>query len=234
MAGVGEAAAILQLIQMSVQIVNSCYTYVQSARNAPIEITRTISEVNSLKGILEYLQRLVSDSPNSQSVAALGSLMGPQGPFEASTVALEELAKKLKSLNEASAVRRRLLWPIEASKFEEILQGLEKHKTLFILALAGDNLQSAQKTELGVQGFESSMEDLKVKEKRKDILRWLRDADPTSNHRAARKKHEQPETGTWLLKCKEFERWKDEVGQILWMHGDPGMGKTVLRYCGLF
>jgi hypothetical protein len=234
MAGVGEAAAILQLVQMSFQVVNSCYTYVQSARNAPVEITRTISEVNSLKGILEYLQRLVSDGSNSQSVLALGSLMGPQGPFEASTAALQELAKKLKALNEASAVRRRLLWPIEASKFEEILQGLEKHKTTFILALAGNNAHSGQKTELGVQEVKSSIEDLKTEEKRKSVLRWLRDADPTSNHRAARKKHEQPETGTWLLKCEEFERWKGQGGQILWMHGDPGMGKTVLRYCGLF
>jgi len=226
MSGVGEAAAILQLVQLSALVINGCYTYLQSARNAPAEITRTVSEVNSLKGILEHLQRLASEGPG---LAALGSLMGPQGPFEASTAALEELAKKLKTLNEASAVRRRLLWPIESGKFEEILQGLEKRKTTFILALAGDNAGSAQKTELGVQEVKTSMEELQAKEKRRNVLRWLKDADPTSNHRAARKKHEQPETGTWLLKCEDFGRWTDQKGQILWMHGIPGAGKTVLR-----
>jgi Fungal N-terminal domain of STAND proteins len=226
MSGVGEAAAILQLVQLGAVVVDSCYTYLQSARNAPAEITRTISEVNSLKGILEHLQRLVSEGTGP---AALGSLMSPQGPFEASTTALEELAKKLKTLNEASAVRRRLLWPVEGDKFEEILQALEKHKTTFILALAGDNFNTAQKTELGVQEVKTSIEELRAKEKRRSILRWLKDADPTSNHRAARKKHEQPETGTWLLKCREFAQWCDQEGQILWMHGIPGAGKTVLR-----
>ncbi|KAI9786673.1 MAG: hypothetical protein M1839_006224 [Geoglossum umbratile] len=225
MSGVGEAAAILQLVQLSAQVINGCYNYLQSARNAPAEITRTVSEVNSLKGILEHLQRLASEG---SGLAALGSLMGPQGPFEASTAALEELAKKLKTLNEASAVRRRLLWPIESGKFEEILQGLEKRKTTFILALAGDNAGSAQKTELGVQEVKTSMEELQAKEKRRSVLRWLKDADPTSNHRAARKKHEQPETGTWLLNCEDFGRWTDREGQILWMHGIPGAGKTVL------
>ncbi|KAI9762711.1 MAG: hypothetical protein M1840_001178 [Geoglossum simile] len=225
MSGVGEAAAILQLVQLGALFVDGCYTYLQSARNAPAEITRTISEVNSLKGILEHLQRLVSEGAG---LAALSSLMGPQGPFEASTTALEELAKKLKALNEASAVRRRLLWPVEGGKFEEILQGLEKHKTTLILALAGDNFNSAQKTELDVQDVKTSIGELQAGEKRRSVLRWLRDVDPTPNHRAARKKHEQPETGTWLLKCKGFEQWCDQKGRILWMHGIPGAGKTVL------
>ena len=229
MSGVGDIAAVLQLVELSAKVVNSCYAYLQSARNAPAEITRTISEVNSLKGILEHLQCLVSDGPTSLSLAALGSLMGPQGAFEESVAALEELAKKLKTLNEASAIRRRLLWPVEGGKFEELLQGLEKHKTTIILALAGDIVHSEQKTELGLQGVMSSIEDLKAREKRRNVLQWLSDADPTSNHREAREKHEQPETGTWLLKHEGFEQWKDQEGQILWMHGIPGAGKTVLR-----
>jgi hypothetical protein len=207
------------LVELSAKVVHGCCTYLQSARNAPAEITRTISEVSSLKGILEYLQPLASDDSTPQGLTALGSLMGPQGPFEASTVALEELAKKLKTLNEASAIRRRLLWPVEGGKFEELLQGLEKHKTTIILALTGDIVYSGQKAKL----------DLKAREKRRNVLQWLSDVDPTSNHGDARDKHKQPETGSWLLKYKAFEQWKDQEGQILWMHSIPGAGKTVLR-----
>ena len=104
MSGVGEAAAVLELVKLCGTVVNSCYKYAQSARNAPVEIQRAICEIDSLKGILERLHSLALDASN-----ALGSQMGPNGPFQACMVALEELAKRMMVLNDASAVRRRLL-----------------------------------------------------------------------------------------------------------------------------
>jgi hypothetical protein len=52
MAGVGEAAAILQLVQLSGTVVSGCYAYLKSARNAPAEITRTICDIDNLKEFL--------------------------------------------------------------------------------------------------------------------------------------------------------------------------------------
>jgi Cdc6-like AAA superfamily ATPase len=75
----------------------------------------------------------------------------------------------------------------------------------------------------------SQIDDLKIREERKLIAEWLRGADPSTNHNAARKKHE-PGTGDWLLNLKDFETWKDGEGrgEILWLYGIPGAGKTVL------
>jgi hypothetical protein len=77
--------------------------------------------------------------------------MGPGGPFQACTAALEDLAKKLKVLNEASAVRRRLLWPIEGSKFEEVLRGLEKHKSMLLLAVVTQGREDDHKIKRDVE-----------------------------------------------------------------------------------
>ncbi|KAJ6449279.1 hypothetical protein C8R45DRAFT_849855, partial [Mycena sanguinolenta] len=38
----------------------------------------------------------------------------------------------------------------------------------------------------------------------------------------------QDGTGEWLLKEKPFKRWESSVGGVLWGHGIPGVGKTVL------
>ena len=41
------------------------------------------------------------------------------------------------------------------------------------------------------------------------------------------KKHE-PATGDWLLELNEFKEWRDRNSGVLWLHGIPGAGKTVL------
>ncbi|KAF8135843.1 hypothetical protein K438DRAFT_1640059, partial [Mycena galopus ATCC 62051] len=38
----------------------------------------------------------------------------------------------------------------------------------------------------------------------------------------------QPGTGEWFLRNEIFEEWKSGRGRVLWCHGMPGAGKTVL------
>jgi SpoVK/Ycf46/Vps4 family AAA+-type ATPase len=63
---------------------------------------------------------------------------------------------------------------------------------------------------------------------KQEIVRWLSHGnDPETNHRAARKKHEEG-TGKWFTESKEYARWKEEPNSFLWLYGIPGCGKTVL------
>jgi hypothetical protein len=59
------------------------------------------------------------------------------------------------------------------------------------------------------------------------ILTWLNTCDPSTNHAAARQKHE-PTTGDWFIKSAAFTAWKSAQKSWLWLHGIPGAGKTVL------
>ncbi|KZP10819.1 hypothetical protein FIBSPDRAFT_800859, partial [Athelia psychrophila] len=53
--------------------------------------------------------------------------------------------------------------------------------------------------------------------------------DTSPNFNAARKKH-QPDTGSWFLDGSAFTRWMEHPDILLWLHGGPGCGKTILGY----
>lgn len=63
--------------------------------------------------------------------------------------------------------------------------------------------------------------------------RWLEQINPSSAHNAAGHLHES-QTGQWVVRTKEWQAWANEpVGRaprLLWIHGIPGAGKTVLAY----
>ncbi|KZP12284.1 hypothetical protein FIBSPDRAFT_166106 [Athelia psychrophila] len=68
------------------------------------------------------------------------------------------------------------------------------------------------------------IQDVQMEEK---IEKWMDVPDTSPNFNAARKKH-TPGTGTWFLDGSTFKSWKEDPGFLLWLHGGPGCGKTVL------
>jgi predicted ATPase len=59
------------------------------------------------------------------------------------------------------------------------------------------------------------------------IERWLDPPSPWPNINKARELR-YAGTGQWLLDSLEFGEWKAGTRQHLWLHGNPGCGKTVL------
>jgi NACHT domain len=69
--------------------------------------------------------------------------------------------------------------------------------------------------------------EFKLSHEQNKIIQWLQYTDPSTNHNAACERRE-PLTGNWLLQSDEFAMWKREPKQLLWLHGIPGCGKTIL------
>ena len=61
---------------------------------------------------------------------------------------------------------------------------------------------------------------------KKSIHEWLSAPDPSMEHNRARSSR-QSDTGLWFTESTDFARWKSEKS-LLWLHGKPGCGKTVL------
>ncbi|KAH9018556.1 hypothetical protein EDB85DRAFT_2294467 [Lactarius pseudohatsudake] len=55
---------------------------------------------------------------------------------------------------------------------------------------------------------------------------WLSPPDPSSNYNIARDIH-QDGTATWFCEASVFAEWNAK-GSLLWIHGKPGSGKTIL------
>lgn len=221
-----EAATVVALIEFSAKVLSCCYKYISKAKNAPKEIQAVIDEISGLKGILENLKPFADDQTDERFVL-LKSLNRRNGSFQACSEAFDELDKKLRVLTEASNVRRRMLWPLEAKKIDEVLQKLGAHKTNFILALAGDNAASNLLVEGALSDVKGSLMDMQAREEQNRILEWLKGADHTTNHHAALKKKESG-TCEWLLCSGQFQKFTSGAGQLMWLHGIPGAGKTVL------
>ncbi|CZR57756.1 uncharacterized protein PAC_07645 [Phialocephala subalpina] len=61
----------------------------------------------------------------------------------------------------------------------------------------------------------------------KDILKWLANTDPSTDHNAACAKRQQ-HTGSWFIHGQIYLHWRDAPSSFLWLNKIPGCGKTVL------
>ena len=100
----------------------------------------------------------------------------------------------------------------------------------FILALAGYTLPATLVIKDEVAGIRESVQKITInqrKEEKDRVLDWLKLSDPSTNHFAARKKHE-PTTGDWFLRSEIFAASTEGNVKSVWLYGIPGAGKTIL------
>lgn len=64
--------------------------------------------------------------------------------------------------------------------------------------------------------------------KRREVFTWLSDLDFEEVHETQFHKR-FGQTGNWLLNDTDFTDWQNSSDSgLLWIHGTPGTGKTVL------
>lgn len=72
-------------------------------------------------------------------------------------------------------------------------------------------------------------DEKKKQEIRAAVMSWLKPTDQNESHANARSVLlESANTGSWFLTLENFTIFKQMVKSVLWLHGDPGSGKTVL------
>ena len=75
--------------------------------------------------------------------------------------------------------------------------------------------------------------DIRVTDERRQILEWLSPLNPRLRHRDVRRSQVEG-VGDWLLGAEGFIEWNNGedgvVSPVLFCYGDPGVGKTHIRY----
>lgn len=131
------ASGITALLQLTGSIIQ----YLRQVRGASEECRRVMMEVTSVSGFLYMLkdsaERFQSDNV---SWTAITSLAVPNGPLDQFKAALEQLASKLAPVEGLKKAGRALAWPFQQGEIKEILTRIERHKSMFALALQNDNL----------------------------------------------------------------------------------------------
>jgi hypothetical protein len=138
MEGLGAAASVIAVIELSAKIAAVCVEYSHAVKNAAKEIVQLLNELKSLQDVLEKVKQLL-DGPNGSRFSASQALC--KG-LHSSISELKTLDQKL----EPSTGRKRmsrlglraLKWPFESEEVGKIIQRLNRCKESVALGLQLD------------------------------------------------------------------------------------------------
>ncbi|CUS06966.1 unnamed protein product, partial [Tuber aestivum] len=209
------AASGLALIHLSAKVFELCYDYYDTVKGSQQDFKKLGDEIKSIHQQLEEIRSLAAgDDENDPQYPGLLEWTKNESLKDYKT-ALEELEEKL-DVPEWRKSTRKYVCPFRKPKMEHYLGLVEEQRSKLHLLLTAATTRTVTKV----------LRKLDDKEFR-EVLKWLNVVDPASNYSSAIALRE-PGTGNWLIKGSEYRDWKEGRGGVLWLHGIPGCGKSVL------
>jgi hypothetical protein len=135
MAGLGEAANVIAVIELSAKVASACLEYSHAVKHAAKDIDQLQREVKSLQALLQNVEQLL-DGPNGARLSASLGLSKEIDGCRSELTALDQRLNSSKSRKAMSRVGiRALKWPFESKAVYEIIDRLERRKQSVSLAL---------------------------------------------------------------------------------------------------
>jgi hypothetical protein len=133
----GLATSILAVLRLSGTVVQ----YLHQLTSVSEDRQRILTEVTSISGLLYCLKDLAERGQWTNTwTMTISSLNVPDGPLEQLRNALERLVEKLAPATGLKRVGKILIWPLQKEDVKDILNTIERQKTLFGLALQNDHM----------------------------------------------------------------------------------------------
>ncbi|KAK4161938.1 vegetative incompatibility protein HET-E-1 [Cladorrhinum sp. PSN259] len=221
MDGVGAAASIIAVIELSAKVASLGVQYSSAVKNAKSDIERLQVELQRLETTLQGARELL-ESPNGKSLKTSQGLVDGLANCSSQLTQLQSrLEKKLDGGSTRKVMRRlgfpALKWPFESKEINGIIKNLERYRDTLSAGLAVDHAlhgYSAQVLNVGQKFFLSK-------------LPIANDAafDSYADEHDARC---HPNTRTDLL--KDIKEWagSPEGEGIFWLNGMAGTGKSTI------
>jgi hypothetical protein len=138
MEGVGVAANIIAIVDLSLKISTLCLQYSKEVTSARADIARLNNQVEHLAGALRATQRLV-ESPSGASLSVSQALAAS---FRSCISDLEQAERKLDPSPVRTVMRRyglrALKWPFKSKEIDQLLASLQRHEKAILLGLQVD------------------------------------------------------------------------------------------------
>lgn len=127
------SASIVAVIQASVVVVR----YLRDVKDTRQDVGRLRMEIDSLQSVLvPALQRLKRSEDGSLAPGRLVEVQN--GPLQELLSMLEDLEKRLAPTAGLRKARKAVTWPFRKSEISDIVNTIERQKSLFILTLQLD------------------------------------------------------------------------------------------------
>jgi hypothetical protein len=136
-----DALSVSASIIAVINLTTSAIQCIRDIAHAPKECSEILIEVCATSGILYALRDSVSQARDDQTWMATIQWLGvPNGPLARFQIALECLLSHVGPTNGLRKAGRVLTWPFKKEEARDILNSIERQKSLLILALQNDNL----------------------------------------------------------------------------------------------
>lgn len=109
-------ASFIAVVQLTSAVLLGCYRIREQIKDAENEISRVITEMEDLAGILNDLQvllQLPGDDASKPAIILAGGLSDKSGPLASIRNVLKDLSQKVAPFSRPS-LKSKLLWPFES------------------------------------------------------------------------------------------------------------------------
>jgi hypothetical protein len=130
----GISASIIAVIKLTGTVVQ----YINNVKSASEDPQRILNELFGVTGVLHHLKDLAEKLQYRTTwTLSLDSLYVPLGQLNK---ALDRLAAKLAPSHGIQKLERMLIWLFQKAEILEILNMMERQKSIFIIALCNDHM----------------------------------------------------------------------------------------------
>lgn len=225
---VGAAASIITLLQLTHKISILCLDIHARVKSAGPDIVRLTDEIKTLRSLLETLSGLASNTRHREPsrLEAVAKAEPILAPCETELEDIEKWLRKVLKSSSQSPLGA-IQWALKEKDVLRRLDNISRLKSTLQLALALDQTTILLESHSNILSLRDTVDRTNIGQQRTSIIDWLAAPSRAWNFDDAQKIR-SPSTGDWFLKSTLFENWMVSPQSIMWLHGIPGSGKTIL------
>ncbi|KAK4661121.1 uncharacterized protein QC763_705020 [Podospora pseudopauciseta] len=250
----GLVSTIFTIIAFAKDVTLATKFYIDAANgDCPKDIKLLVVESASLQSTFESIDFIfknnvqpgqkIEDSPENRRIA--NQILKPCGICKETLEELQGMIKKLKIDRDPRdrTTRDKLRntweaakWPFKKESFDAAMDKLHHCRTSIISGLTTELTTTVKEIQTNVRVIKDDVKEVKGavhamddKLDREAIAKWLSKTNPSDNHDKA-SQFREANTCRWLPNSSQWKAWlaEDFKSRLLWIHGVPGVGKTVL------
>jgi hypothetical protein len=230
------ASGVAGLVSLTIQATQLACKYVAEVNDAGETALQCLRSLSLLRDVLAR----ISETEQSEAVTSIvtrKSDLISSSELAKCTQSVERVHQRLQMLfHDDGKVKRRkaLAWPFQSAESARLIKQLQDFRDNLASVTAADSLEISAKSHVVVSVTQKDVGAIKATiqsglqdEEARRLLTWV-SPDDTEHWRLGNNTTAPVGNGDFFLDSVEFKHWQSSAGGILWTHGAPGSGKSVL------
>jgi hypothetical protein len=230
------ASGVAGLVSLTIQATQLACKYVAEVNEAGEAALQCLRSLSLLRDIIARIHETEQSEAVASIVTRRPDLIS-SNDIEECAQSVEKVRLRLQALfREDGTVKRRkaLICPFQSAESAKLVQRLQDFRDNLASVASADALEISAKSHVVVSDTQKDVGAIRATiqsglqdEEARRLLDWIL-PDDAEQWRLGDSTTELVGTGNFFLESAEFKNWFSSAGGILWTHGAPGSGKSIL------